>query len=167
MLDVTLRRVLKDVEDLIVMIEARTAKVSLYNVCRHNVAVLQGEYWLKIKGQLDTRRLQKISSYSAYFIFKFKFEPQRFEAFTSVRYINDKRSDSENQRCQVFLTEKRSSEDPGRFSNCRHDGWMEIKLGDFYISSRNEGDVEMQLWNFENEHWKSGLIVKGIEVRPN
>ncbi|XP_031108552.1 putative late blight resistance protein homolog R1A-3 [Ipomoea triloba] len=133
----------------------------------HKVAVLQGEYWLKIKGHLDTRCLHKISSYSAYFIFKFKFEPQWFEAFTSVRYINDKRSDSENRRCQVFLTEKRSSEDPGRFPNRRHDGWMEIKLGDFYISSRNEGEVEMQLWNFENEHGKSGLIVKGIEVRPN
>nr|GMC61442.1 F-box protein PP2-B11-like [Ipomoea batatas] len=134
----------------------------------HKVAVLLGVCWLEIKGKLDTRRLHKITSYSAYLIFKLRSEPQRLDtAFTSVRYIKDKRSCSENRRCQVFLAKRRSSEDPGRFPNRRHDGWMEIKLGDFYISSRNEDEVEMRLWSTENVHWKSGLIVKGIEVRPN
>nr|GME17842.1 putative late blight resistance protein homolog R1B-17 [Ipomoea batatas] len=134
----------------------------------HKVAVLLGVCWLEIKGKLDTRHLHKITSYSAYLIFKLRSEPQRLDtAFTSVRYIKDKRSCSENRRCQVFLAKRRSSEDPGRFPTRRHDGWMEIKLGDFYISSRNEDEVEMRLWSTENVHWKSGLIVKGIEVRPN
>nr|GME10598.1 putative late blight resistance protein homolog R1A-3 isoform X2 [Ipomoea batatas] len=134
----------------------------------HKVAVLLSVCWLEIKGQLDIRRLHKITSYSAYLIFKLKQEPRRLDtAFTSVRYINDKRSYTENRRCQVFLAKRRSFEDPGRFPNRRHDGWMEIKLGDFYISSRNEGEVEMRLWSTENMHGKSGLIVKGIEVRPS
>nr|GMC65168.1 putative late blight resistance protein homolog R1B-17 [Ipomoea batatas] len=130
----------------------------------HKVAVLLGVCWLEIKGKLDTRHLHKITSYSAYLIFKLGSEPKRLDtAFTSVRYIKDKRSCSENRRCQVFLAKMRSSEDPGRFPNRRHDGWMEIKLGDFYISSSNEDEVEMRLWSTENVHWKSGLIVKGIE----
>ncbi|XP_019183858.1 PREDICTED: putative late blight resistance protein homolog R1A-10 [Ipomoea nil] len=133
----------------------------------HEVAVLLDVCWLEIKGKLDTGRLHKITSYSAYLIFKLQPEAERLDvALTSVRYIKDKISYSENQRCQVFLAKKRFSEDPGRFPNRRHDGWMEIKLGDFYISSTNEGEVEMRLWNI-TQHWKSGLIVKGIEVRPS
>nr|GMC58650.1 putative late blight resistance protein homolog R1A-3 isoform X2 [Ipomoea batatas] len=134
----------------------------------HKVAVLLGVTWLEIKGKLDTRCLHKISSYSAYLIFKL--EPHAFgldTAFTAVGYIKDKRCCSENRRCQVFLAKRRSPEDFGRFPNHRHDGWMEIKLGDFYISSRNEGEVELRLWSTEIAQWKSGLIVKGIDVRPN
>nr|GMC61440.1 putative late blight resistance protein homolog R1B-17 [Ipomoea batatas] len=135
----------------------------------HKVAVLLGVCWLDIRGKLDTRRLHKITSYSVYLIFKFKWKPQRLDtAFTSVRYIKDKINCSENRRCQVFLAKRRSSKDPGQFPNRRHDGWKEIKLGDFYVSSRNEDDeLEMRLWSTENVQWKSGLIVKGIEVRPN
>nr|GME17843.1 putative late blight resistance protein homolog R1B-17 [Ipomoea batatas] len=120
------------------------------------------------KKTVGNMRLHKITSYSVYFIFKYQLEPQRLDtAFTSVRYIDYKKSYSENRRFQVFLTKRRSSEDPGRFPNRRHDGWMEIKLGDFYISSRNKGEVEMRLWITEYMDWKSGLTVKGIEVRPN
>ncbi|XP_031108806.1 putative inactive disease susceptibility protein LOV1 [Ipomoea triloba] len=132
----------------------------------HEIAILRYVCWLEITGKLDVRRLHKITSYSAYLIFKLKEEsPKLNTAFTMVRYINDKRCSSENRRCQVFLTERSSSKDPGRFSNRRDDGWMEIRLGDFYINSTNEGEVEMQFWNITS-HWKYDLIVKGIEVRP-
>nr|GLL20412.1 putative late blight resistance protein homolog R1B-16 isoform X4 [Ipomoea trifida] len=134
----------------------------------HKVAELLGICWLEIKGQLDTRCLHKITSYSAYLIFKLKSKALRLDtAFTSVRYIKDKRCYSENRRCQVSIAKDRSFEDLGQLPNRRHDGWMEIMLGDFYISTRNEGDVEMRLWSTENVYWKIGLIVKGIEVRPN
>nr|GMC63347.1 putative late blight resistance protein homolog R1B-17 [Ipomoea batatas] len=132
-------------------------------------SVLELDSRLRIKGKLDTRRLPKFTSYSAYLIFKLEPVPygdQLDRAFAYVRYIKNKRSYSENHRCQVFLTERMSSEDPGRFPNRRHDGWMEIRLGDFYISSTNEGEVEIRLWNI-TPHWKSGLIVRGIEVRPS
>nr|GMC65166.1 putative late blight resistance protein homolog R1A-3 isoform X2 [Ipomoea batatas] len=132
----------------------------------HEIAILRYVCWLEITGKLDARRLHKITSYSAYLIFKLKEEsPELNTTFTMVRYINDKRCSSENRLCQVFLTEKSSSKDPDRFSNRRDDGWMEIRLGDFYISSTNEGEVEMQFWNITS-HWKYDLIVKGIEVRP-
>ncbi|XP_019183864.1 PREDICTED: putative late blight resistance protein homolog R1A-3 [Ipomoea nil] len=132
------------------------------------VAVLLDVFWLEIKGTLDTKFLHKMTSYSAYLIFKLKPDAKRLAtAFTSVRYIRDKRSYSENRRSQVFLTKKRfSSNDPGQFRKCRHDWWLEIKLGDFFISSTNEGEVEIRLWN-TTPYTKSGLIVKGIEVRPS
>nr|GEZ64953.1 F-box domain, phloem protein 2-like protein [Tanacetum cinerariifolium] len=47
----------------------------------------------------------------------------------------------------------------------RNDGWMEIELGEFYHDDGDEGDVEMKFQ--EHRTWKMGLIVEGIELRPN
>nr|GMC65165.1 putative late blight resistance protein homolog R1A-3 isoform X2 [Ipomoea batatas] len=92
----------------------------------HEVVVLQAVSWSRSKGKLDTRRLHENTSYSAYLIFKLEWKPyhrQLDRAFTYVRYIKNKRSFSENQRCQVFLTKRRFSKGPtGRFPNRIHDG---------------------------------------------
>lgn len=133
----------------------------------HEVVELQKVYWLEIKGMVDTSCLLKMTCYSAYFVFKLKQRTQWIHtALTSVRYLKDKGSYSESRRCQVFLTKSESSKDPGQFPNIRQDGWMEIKIGDFYVTSGNEGEVEMRLWNTENKYGKSGLIVRGVDVRP-
>ncbi|XP_031129018.1 putative F-box protein PP2-B12 [Ipomoea triloba] len=133
----------------------------------HEVVELQNVCWLEIKGMVDTTCLLKMTCYSAYLVFKLKQSTQWIDtALTSVRYLKDKWSYCESRRCQVFLTKSKSSKDPGQFPNIRQDRWMEIKLGEFYVTSGNEGEVEMRLWNTENIHWKSGLIVWGIDVRP-
>nr|GMC61438.1 putative late blight resistance protein homolog R1A-3 isoform X2 [Ipomoea batatas] len=132
----------------------------------HEVAELVNVCWLEITGTVDTGCLRKITSYSAYLVFKLDPLSQCLEtAVACVKYLNDKGNYGENRRCQVFLAKTRHSGDPGQFPDCRPDGWMEIKLGDFYVSSGNEGEVQMRLWNTEPD-WKSGLIVRGIEVRP-
>nr|XP_029121210.1 putative F-box protein PP2-B8 [Elaeis guineensis] len=48
----------------------------------------------------------------------------------------------------------------------RDDGWMEIKLGEFYNDEGNDGDVEIRLTETKALHWKNGLIIQGLEVRP-
>ncbi|KAG0450227.1 hypothetical protein HPP92_008774 [Vanilla planifolia] len=48
----------------------------------------------------------------------------------------------------------------------RHDGWMEVFMGEFYINEGDEGEVSMSLMETKGGHWKSGLIVQGIEIRP-
>ncbi|XP_031108866.1 putative late blight resistance protein homolog R1B-17 isoform X2 [Ipomoea triloba] len=132
----------------------------------HEVAELVNVCWLEITGTVDTGCLSKITCYSAYLVFKLDPLSERLEtAVACVKYLNDKGNYGENRRCQVFLEKSKYSGDPGQFPDCRPDGWMEIKLGDFYVSSGNEGEVQMRLWNTEPD-WKSGLIVRGIEVRP-
>ncbi|CAE6075191.1 unnamed protein product [Arabidopsis arenosa] len=51
----------------------------------------------------------------------------------------------------------------------RQDVWMEIELGEFF----NEGglidgdEIKMSaLESHEQLHWKCGLIIQGIEIRP-
>jgi len=46
----------------------------------------------------------------------------------------------------------------------REDGWMEIKVGEFF-SGEKEEEVTMSLMEVSYP-LKGGLIVEGIEVRP-
>ena len=43
---------------------------------------------------------------------------------------------------------------------------MEIELGEFFNDLGDDGEVEIQLNETQQGHWKTGLIVEGIELRP-
>ncbi|PKU62638.1 Putative F-box protein PP2-B2 [Dendrobium catenatum] len=49
----------------------------------------------------------------------------------------------------------------------RWDGWMEILLGEFYNEEGDDRDVTMSFSEIKGGNYKSGLIVQGIEIRPN
>ena len=53
----------------------------------------------------------------------------------------------------------------------RDDGWMEIEMGRYKVGSMGNGDdkvknLQMIMRESKELHWKSGLIVQGIEIRP-
>ncbi|KAH0708763.1 hypothetical protein KY284_010190 [Solanum tuberosum] len=48
----------------------------------------------------------------------------------------------------------------------RVDGWMEIELGNFINDTGGDEDVNAQLIEITQLHGKGGLIVQGIEFRP-
>lgn len=52
----------------------------------------------------------------------------------------------------------------------RGDGWSEVELGKFYINNGeacDDGDeIEITIMETQMGHWKSGLIIQGIEIRP-
>ncbi|AEC05559.1 unnamed protein product [Arabidopsis thaliana] len=53
----------------------------------------------------------------------------------------------------------------------RVDGWSEVELGKFYINNGGCGDdgsdeIEISIMETQNGNWKSGLIIQGIEIRP-
>ncbi|XP_031102647.1 putative late blight resistance protein homolog R1B-12 isoform X2 [Ipomoea triloba] len=137
------------------------------------VAKLEKVSWFEIRLTFDVRCLSNMTCYSAYLVFKL--ESGRFRdvntALAGVRYVKDKAiygwMRGENRHSQVFLAKTKSYGDCGQFPESRSDGWMEIKLGNFYVSSGNEGEVELQLWHASDQFWKSGFIVRGIEVRPS
>ncbi|KAK9137856.1 hypothetical protein Sjap_008450 [Stephania japonica] len=53
-----------------------------------------------------------------------------------------------------------------QFPVSRGDGWMEVEMGEIYIEGGDKGDVQMSLTEIKGGHWKAGLIVQGIELRP-
>ncbi|KAI3915626.1 hypothetical protein MKX01_015451 [Papaver californicum] len=57
----------------------------------------------------------------------------------------------------------------GQFPQERNDGWMEIEMGHFYNDGEEDSEgseVQMSLREIKGGHWKSGLIIQGIEIRP-
>ncbi|KAJ4773572.1 F-box protein [Rhynchospora pubera] len=51
-------------------------------------------------------------------------------------------------------------------SHLRIDGWMEVELGEFYNNEGENSEVEMSFMEVKGRHWKRGLLVQGIEIRP-
>nr|GMD45760.1 putative late blight resistance protein homolog R1B-17 [Ipomoea batatas] len=128
----------------------------------------------------DIRCLNKMSCYSAYLVFKLENGSYEdvYTALAAVRYEKDNARygwmNTQNWHTNtyvypniesVFLAKTKSYGDYGQFPNSRTDGWMEIKLGDFYVSSGKEGEVQLRLWHTSNQHWKSGFVVRGVEIR--
>ncbi|XP_042455596.1 F-box protein At2g02240-like isoform X2 [Zingiber officinale] len=48
----------------------------------------------------------------------------------------------------------------------REDGWLQVELGEFYNNEGDEGEMEATLWETQELHWKQGLIIHGLEIRP-
>ncbi|RVX07371.1 F-box protein PP2-B1 [Vitis vinifera] len=48
----------------------------------------------------------------------------------------------------------------------REDSWFEIELGEFFIEGGEDTELEITLMEVKAGHWKDGLIVEGIEIRP-
>nr|GME20351.1 putative late blight resistance protein homolog R1B-17 [Ipomoea batatas]GME20352.1 putative late blight resistance protein homolog R1B-17 [Ipomoea batatas] len=153
--------------------EPRYWSWTLDSTTGYEVAELLQMSWFEIGFTCDIRCLSKMTCYSAYLVFKLVvggFQDVN-TALTCVRYSNDKnlygKLQGQNRNSQVFLAKTKSYGDCGQFPiDDRCDGWMEIKLGDFYVSSGNEGAVEFLLWHVSDQYWLSGFVVKGIEVRP-
>ncbi|VFQ78859.1 unnamed protein product [Cuscuta campestris] len=63
--------------------------------------------------------------------------------------------------------------DPGTENNApkfpkrrSHAAWMEVEIGEFFVKDGGQhGEIVMSLMEVR-AHWKSGLIVEGIEIRP-
>ncbi|KAJ6820087.1 F-box protein PP2-B10-like [Iris pallida] len=132
--------------------ESRFAEVAeLWDVC-----------WLDIRGKIDCGALSSCTAYKAYLIFKltreaygFKRPPQQVSVSIGPHIV-------ENEVC---LQPENPSVDH-RVPRARNDGWMEIEIGDFFVGDGSEGEVTMSFRQVRSMHWKRGLIVEGIQVRP-
>ncbi|KAL7128076.1 hypothetical protein ABFS83_14G292000 [Erythranthe nasuta] len=135
--------------------------------CSSEVAELLNVCWLEITGGVDPKELRVRTSYSAFLVFKLRDRAVNLEnAFVSVKSLNN-----EIATKTVFLdvnNQENNNNGPLILPHLRSDDWSEIKLGEFVTGSGDiDGHVEMCL--FERDDWKgkSGLIVRGIDVRPN
>ncbi|PIA36261.1 hypothetical protein AQUCO_03400279v1 [Aquilegia coerulea] len=130
------------------------------------VAELVNARWLEIKGIIETKMLSPKTDYAAYIVVKFADDSSGLDTYpadVSVEFVGGAKNAS-GRGGTVHLDPKRGS--GGQFPSKRGDGWMEIELGGFFNEKGEDGEVEMTLEEIKGNHWKSGLIVQGIEVRP-
>ncbi|CAI9778243.1 unnamed protein product [Fraxinus pennsylvanica] len=120
----------------------------------------------------------KLTNYAAYLVFKTHQNSYGLDSSSkaSVKLVQQSIAEIEGKNNIVYL--KQPTRRHGRLRQLgvknidgwlakeRRDGWMEIELGEYFNDKGDEGDIQMQLLEIEKLHWKGGLIIEGIELRP-
>ncbi|XP_062010957.1 F-box protein PP2-B10-like [Rosa rugosa] len=157
------------------------------------VAELLGVWWLEISGKIDRRMMSPSTLYKAYLVYRltamsYGFECQSVEVTVGgesnkrIVFLEDagrikKRSVywTHFLGLHAALVQAQSSSQPREIELARQypkeraDGWLEIELGEFFCEGGEEedGELEMTCSEINGAFAKGGLIVQGIEVRPN
>ncbi|KVI01697.1 F-box protein PP2-B15-like [Cynara cardunculus var. scolymus] len=139
--------------------------------------------WLEIQGKIGTRVLSPDTIYGAYVVIEVahyraygldilpmevSIEVGEFHSRGTIILSCDDCSKGTSERVchrnedNKGLGPKFGDDVPRK----RMDGWLEIKLGEFYNDEKREKDVKMRLREVDGVHLKGGLIVEGIEIRP-
>ncbi|PON42629.1 Phloem protein [Parasponia andersonii] len=135
--------------------------------------------WLEIYGKIRTQMLSRNTIYGAYLVMKisnraYGLETKPFEISVEVG----------NQKVSCGTVSMTGHDKKKQLKNCKHtlrtmsifasndlimsernDGWMEIKLGEFF-TGENDEEVKMSLTETKGYHLKAGLVIEGIELRP-
>ncbi|GMH11399.1 hypothetical protein Nepgr_013240 [Nepenthes gracilis] len=160
------------------------------------VAELISVCWLEIRGKLKTSSLSLGTNYVAYLIFKMTEDARGFyNSVDASLEIAGRRTEKRTvylepnktrRRYQIMRRlplrfghnrrnlqpspqlsiprEEEEEEDP--HPKQRSDGWLEMKIGEFFTQKEDDAEVEMSMLETKALNWKGGLIVEGIEIRP-
>ncbi|XP_019198334.1 PREDICTED: putative F-box protein PP2-B12 [Ipomoea nil] len=151
--------------------------------------------WFEIHGKINTKMLSPDTNYAAYLVFTARpgitgFESQPVEV--SVR-IGEREATTRTVYLDPYLDPKgrmlprrralrigpflnrtlqnanaAAPENNGECPKKRDDAWMEVELGEIFVRDGEEEDecIDISLKEVKGGHWKSGIIVLGIEIRP-
>ncbi|KAL6911225.1 hypothetical protein ACP4OV_000030 [Aristida adscensionis] len=149
--------------------------------------------WLEIRGKIHSKMLSQNSTYAAYMVFKIDDETYGLdspdqEASVSIgerrttlqvclhgfEHVEEEVPQNyRSLRMPVmrgrFRRRNRRVPTPGsnvRIPRKRTDNWMEVELGELYNEEGDDGEISISLMETKGGHWKKGLIVQGIEIRP-
>lgn len=149
-------------------------------VCRFSeVITINDVPWVGIRGKVETGMLSKRSNYAAYLVFNFEDNSNEFEQPTKslIRFLDSETNTKvENSFVNIYVGGARDEylsghaeihQIIGNFPKNRADGWMELEIGRFYNDHGDEGVVEVRLIQMKLRDRKGGLIIEGIEFRPN
>ncbi|OIT30141.1 putative f-box protein pp2-b8 [Nicotiana attenuata] len=105
--------------------------------------------------------LSKRTTYVVYLVFNLA--PDAFHGLeigkSVVRFVN---CESDNE-----AEERRKVRRIGLVKAQRRvDEWMEIEMGKFFNDTGEDGDVEVRLMEIRRRYGRGGLLVQGIEFRP-
>ncbi|KAH7542998.1 hypothetical protein FEM48_Zijuj02G0135300 [Ziziphus jujuba var. spinosa] len=126
--------------------------------------------WLEIHGKITTQMLSKNSKYGAYLVMNISRRAYGLDTIpseVSVK-VRDRVSNGMAYICRQDIKKLKMDSycmQREQFPNEREDGWMEIKLGEFFTGEDDE-EVKMSLMEIKGYQLKGGLVIEGIEVRP-
>ncbi|KAI8005125.1 putative F-box protein PP2-B2 [Camellia lanceoleosa] len=125
---------------------------------------------------MKTGMLSPKTTYAAFLILKIMEKFSGLESVpmkVSVRFVGKMKVGNGKEDCGSTVYLRFPSDRPvpedhnGRVPQKRKDKWMEIELGEFFNDEGNDdGEVDIRLREVKDLGWKSGLLVKGIELRP-
>ncbi|KAK6915262.1 Phloem protein 2-like, partial [Dillenia turbinata] len=160
------------------------------------VAELLSVCWLEIRGRIKTSMLSPNTIYAAYLVYKFAATPYGFDHHptelsigtssgkiqTRTVILDPERGHRQpvhfrirhgrllrgrlNYPMRLEASAARECETQESHRKERQDGWMEVELGEFYSETGEDGELEMSVMEVKGGNWKGGLIVQGIEIRP-
>uniref|UniRef100_A0A0D3FBY5 F-box domain-containing protein n=1 Tax=Oryza barthii TaxID=65489 RepID=A0A0D3FBY5_9ORYZ len=113
--------------------------------------------------KLPGKKLSQNTNYAAYLVYKIADRSYGLDFPFQEASVSIGGSITARQRIEpraVVLAE--DIENPQK----RADGWMELKLGELYNEEGDDGEVCISFMETKGGHWKSGLVVQGIEIRP-
>ncbi|XP_047321958.1 putative F-box protein PP2-B12 [Impatiens glandulifera] len=131
--------------------------------------------WLEINGKLSTNLLSRNTLYGAYLVFKVTSQVIGIDSHPMEVSCGISGSDTAYKTHTVFLDHRRRRKNGSRnkmknLPKARGDGWLEIKIGEYLKLDDDEEDdghdLEMSFKGVKERHWKAGLIIEGIEIRP-
>ncbi|XP_022743439.1 putative F-box protein PP2-B12 [Durio zibethinus] len=149
------------------------------------VAELISVCWVEIRGKISISMLSPMTHYKAYLVFKaatgaygFEFQPVEVsvglvgtEGRKRTVYLDSERGGRQRRRIAPWRIGLQASAPSGvsddQFPKVRVDGWLEIELGEFFNEGCVDGELEMSVLEVKGGHWKGGLVIQGIEMRPN
>ncbi|KAJ8564657.1 hypothetical protein K7X08_001117 [Anisodus acutangulus] len=173
------------------MVAAKTLSIEWVDNPRHwewtarpdsrfpEVAILKSARWLDIRGKIQLKMLSPKTNYAAYLVFKLMNNTYGIKTLNAVVRLMNQESENEaaKRATSVYIpsTSRFFPKDKVRSlnekcANMRVDGWIEVQLGKFYNKGGDgdddDGEIEARSMEIERLHDKSGLIVQGIEFRP-
>ncbi|KAB5553441.1 hypothetical protein DKX38_010752 [Salix brachista] len=136
------------------------------------VAELISVCWLEICAKINTSMLSPTTLHTAYLVLKFSIDTnigldgQPVEVTMKLDGEEScKRTVSWNAERRWGQVSRNARESDGHYPQERGDGWLEIELGEFLTKEGKDEELEMRVFD-GSSHWKRGLIVEGIEIRP-
>ncbi|GLT87623.1 hypothetical protein SLE2022_056990 [Rubroshorea leprosula] len=131
----------------------------------HEVAELLDVCWFEILGRINTRTLSPKTRYKAYLVFKLANEPYGFrnKPIEAAVLLGG----AEVSKREVYLEAKSGIVGNGdQYPKERGDNWFEVELGKIEFTEQRVGDFEIHLKRTTPD-WKRGVIIQGMEIRPN
>ncbi|XP_048139586.1 protein PHLOEM PROTEIN 2-LIKE A1-like [Rhodamnia argentea] len=118
------------------------------------IAKIKRVSWVAISGTCKTTTLSPKTAYQVEIIVKMSEESDGWEAPVNLSLSLP---DGHKQERVEYLKRKRRDSEP--------EPWQEITIGTFETTPRTVGEISFSLKQ-TGGHWKSGLLVKGVQLRP-
>lgn len=150
--------------------------------------------WLDIRGKINTSLLSPDTDYTTYLVYKpavvvYGFDHQPVEISVGLSgeesvkrtvFLDPEGGLQANYvrvpRRLTWLHSTRAANQPRpqvplpvdvdrRYPKARKDGWLEIELAQYFHKEGENRDLEISMMEIKGGHWKSGLVIQGIEIR--